>query len=71
MWLGNEGYGTYQSMSSDRTLKETSSVPSPYLLRTNSEKHSFLGFGKKGEGSHELYPVARGGAMNSVHLQYY
>lgn len=47
MWLGNEGYGTYQSTSSDRTLRKTCSVPSPYLLRTNSEKRSFQGFGRK------------------------
>ena len=60
MWLGNEGYGTYQSTSSDRTLRKTCSVPSPYLLRTNSEKRRFQESGKKGEGSHELYPIARG-----------
>ena len=60
MWLGNEGYGRLQSMSSDRTLRKTCSVPSPYLLRTNSEKRRFQESGKKGEGSHELYPIARG-----------
>ena len=67
MWLGNEGYGTYQSTSSYVTLRKTCSVPSPDLLRTNSEKRRFQESGKKGEGSHELYPAERRGAKNSVH----
>ena len=55
MWLENEGYGRLQSTSSDRTLRKTCSVPSPYPLRTCSvptpRNAVFRGFKRREKGA--------------------
>lgn len=71
MWLGNEGYGRLQSTSSDRTLRKTCSVPSPYLLRTNSEKRCFRGFKRREKGATNCTLQKKEGVQRIVFIDFF